>query len=111
MRFSQFVEHFKFLQKMNIPYVLPETGYPMTDFQTKVIEIVLNLHSELGSFEKANDVLFRMFEIAFPHSTDEEKLQFTKVQGAFRCINTLIASETETFNDLILERESYVLQE
>jgi hypothetical protein len=92
---------------MEISFAMPPTGYPMSDFQQNVMEIILTLASDLGSIDNVNDSLFKMFELSFPHATHEEILSFTKVQGAFRCINQLAMENSETFNDLITELQSY----
>lgn len=88
---------------MNTNFVMPSTGYPMSDFQQNVMEVILNLTADFGTLETANDALFRMFELAFPHATHEEILAFTKVQGAFRCINQLAVEDAETFQNIVLE--------
>lgn len=88
-------------------FVMPSTGFPMSDFQQNVMEIILTLATDLGSIENVNESLFRMFELAFPHATEEEILSFTKVQGAFRCINHLAMQDAETFHRLIEELDSY----
>lgn len=92
---------------MNTKFLKPSTGYPMADFQQNVMEIILNLSADLGSIDVANEALFRMFELSLPHATHQEITAFTKVQGAFRCINALARMEAETFNDLLEEQQSY----
>lgn len=96
------------MEKTN--FVMPATGYPMTDFQQNVMEIILNLSADLGSLEKANEAMFRMFELSFHQATEQELSDFTKVQGAFRCINQLAVEHSQTFKSLLDEQRSYRLE-
>lgn len=92
---------------MNTKFVMPSTGYAMSDFQQNVMEVILNLTADFGSLENANDAFFRMFELAFPYATHDEILAFTKVQGAFRCINQLVVDNAEIFELIIQEQQSF----
>ena len=91
----------------NKNFLLPTTGYPMADLQTKMIEIILNLNADLGGLHKSDESMFRMFELAFPHATEAELEDFTKVQGAMRCINALARENETTFNLWVEEQNSY----
>lgn len=92
---------------MKNSFLMPVSGYPMSDFQQKVMEVILQLTTDLGSIEKVDESLFRMFELSFPCATHEEIISFTKVQGAFRCITQLAREDSATFDLLIAELESY----
>ena len=91
----------------NKNYLLPTSGFPMADLQTKMMEIILNLNSDLGGIHIADEALFRMFELAFPLATEQEIETFTKVQGAMRCINALARENEHAFNLWIEEQQSY----
>ena len=91
----------------NCKFYMPETGFPMADLQTKMTEIILNLNQDLGGLHKADEALFRMFELSFPHATEQELNDFTKVQGAMRCINLLARENIETFASWVEEQKAY----
>ena len=91
----------------NRNYLLPASGFPMADLQTKIMEIILNLNNDLGGIHLADEALFRMFELAFPSSTEAELEAFTKVQGAMRCINALARENEHAFNLWVEEQQSY----
>ncbi|KFC19378.1 hypothetical protein [Chryseobacterium sp. FH1] len=88
-------------------FTRPATGYPIDDFQMRISELFLRLQTDLGGVERINDVLFRMFELAFPLATEQELKDFTKLQGAARCMNILIDEHTEAIFDLQKEQEEY----
>ena len=91
----------------NCEFYMPETGFPMADMQTKITEIILNLHEDLGGLHNADEALFRMFELSFPQATEAELECFTKVQGAMRCITSLARENIETFANLVEEQNAY----
>lgn len=88
-------------------YFLPASQFPMQEMQNKITETILNLNADLGGIHKADESLFRMFELAFPQATETELEAFTKVQGAFRCINSLVRENPEAFESWVNEQESY----
>lgn len=88
-------------------FTKPSTGYPMDDLQQRIMEVVLNLHNDVGSIEQVSETLFRMFELAFPYATEKELSDFTKVQGALRCINQLISENSEAFELFLKEHSDY----
>lgn len=85
----------------------PTTGYPVDDFQTKITELFLHLSDDLGGVARVNDVLFRMFELAFPHASAAELRDFTTLQGAVRCMNVIINDSHEAITSLRLEQLEY----
>lgn len=86
---------------------MPATGYPMADMQNAITETILNLNDALGGLHRADEAMFRMFELAFPHATEAELEDFTKVQGAMRCINSLVRRNPQTFGLWVEEQNSY----
>lgn len=91
----------------NCIFFLPQSGHPMADLQNQITETILNLNTDLGGIHRADEALFRMFELAFPNATESELEEFTKVQGAMRCITALVRSNANTFDLWVEEQNSY----
>lgn len=91
---------------MQNAFFKPETGYAVEDLETKITETILNLHIDMGN-HGPSEAMFRMFELAFPHATPQEIEAFTKLQGAFRCIDQLVRSQSESFAELLHEQSEY----
>lgn len=90
----------------NCTFYKPETGHIFEDLETKITETFLNLQLEMGP-EKPCEAMFRMFEIAFPLATEQEKEEFTKIQGAFRCISQLVRDHAGDFAEMLAEQQDY----
>lgn len=88
-------------------YFLPASQFPMELLQNRVFETIINLSTDIGSLEKADESLFRMFELAFPHATEKELADFTKVQGAILCITALTKEHQNAFALWQKEQDSY----
>ena len=95
----------------NCKFFLPKSEFPMADLQNRITETILNLNTDLGGIHRADEALFRMFELAFPNATESELEEFTKVQGAMRCINALVRENTNSFNLWIEEQNSYKIND
>ncbi|PIE50772.1 MAG: hypothetical protein CSA38_02055 [Flavobacteriales bacterium] len=89
----------------NFTFTRPETGFMVTDLENKIVEIFLQLNEEFGGANNTNEVLFKMFELSFPNATEQELKEFTKLQGAFRAINSMIAENQEAMDCLIEEQK------
>lgn len=92
-------------------FFLPHSGYPMVDLQNRITEIILNLNTDLGGIHHADEVLFKMFELAYPNSTESELEDFIKVQGAMRCINALVRENAKIFDLWVEEQNSYKIND
>lgn len=95
----------------NCNFFLPKSAYPMEDLQNRITETILNLNTDLGGIHRADEALFRMFELAFPSAKESELEEFTKVQGAMRCITALVRSNAKTFDLWVEEQKSYKIND
>lgn len=89
-----------------IKFYNPTTGYEMDDFQTKIMEVVMEMYSDHQDLDTL--VLDTMVEVGTKDSDTEGAL--VKLVGGLRCLKELIASNRETFNLFLQEREQYKTQ-
>lgn len=80
--------------------------YPIDQMENKIVDLILNVYDDFGSAEILSDAIFEMYAKAEAQASPEEKEKFLKILGFFRCMTDMVTENSETFNDLQIERKS-----
>lgn len=81
--------------------------YPIDQMENKIVNLIASIYEDFGNEEMVSDAIFEMYAKAEVKASPEEKEKFQKILGFFRCMTDMVKEDSETFQDLQLERKTH----